>query len=154
MPTIFDLEVGNAVAVDVAADDRDVVGGASLVEGLVTKLALLARESFRADKPEPLVARAAGVGVDPREIDVVQSRLEIGDDVAGAGPDRRFIESVEIEHVTAGAAGQCVAAEAAGEPSLPPPPTQRIGASIAGKGIGERRADDVLDADQPIARPL
>jgi hypothetical protein len=40
-----DLESANAVAVGVAADNRDVVGGAGLIDGLVAKLAGLSHRS-------------------------------------------------------------------------------------------------------------
>ena len=84
----LDLEVGNAIAIDVAADEREVIGGAGLVECLVAQLALPAAKSCVPMNLKSLVAPAAGVGVDIPEIDVIQSALEVGDDIAGGGPDR------------------------------------------------------------------
>ncbi|MDK1373282.1 MULTISPECIES: hypothetical protein [unclassified Sinorhizobium] len=58
-PGKLDLEVGAAVAGDVAVDDRLVVGGTGGVEGLVDQLSGLARERARTTPGEGLIAREA-----------------------------------------------------------------------------------------------
>src|SRR5215510_1224892 len=90
-PGQLDLEVGNSVAVDIAADDRDVVRCARLIECLVAKLADVAVEVLRADELEGLVVLAGGVRVDAREIDLVLPRLEVRDDIVGEGPGPRIV---------------------------------------------------------------
>src|SRR5262245_55428242 len=90
----LDLEVSHAVAIDVPADDGHVVCGASLIERLVTQLAGFAVKRLGADELECLVARAAGVRIDIREINMVRSRLEVGDDIANAGPDRSLVDRI------------------------------------------------------------
>jgi len=87
-PGQLNLEVGKPVAVNIAADDLDVVGSTGLVERLVVKLSGPAVKILRPDEPEVLVALSGRVRVDGREIDLVLAGLEVGDDVAQAGPDR------------------------------------------------------------------
>src|SRR5215470_4359201 len=146
----LDLEVGDAVAIDVAAHDGDVVGGAGLVERLVMQFARLAAKRLRADELERLVARFARIGVDGREIDVVQPRLKVGDDVADTGPDRRLVDRLEIEHVMIGAARQRVAAKTAGDHVAAAATVEGIGAGVAGDDVSKRRTGHVLDADQRV----
>jgi hypothetical protein len=145
-----DLEVGNEVAIDIAADNRDVVGGACLVEGLVTQFARPAVKILCADELETLVTGAGGVRIDIPEIDVVQSRLEVGDEIAVRGPDRGLVERIEVEDVAISTTGERVAAKTAGEAVVASAAAERIGAAVADQGIGERRARDVLDAYEPL----
>ena len=91
------LKVGNTIAIDVAADEREVSGIADLVEYLVAQLALPAAKALRANEPETLVTPAGGVGIDTAEIDVIQSLLEVCDDIAGVGPDHAVCQRVEVE---------------------------------------------------------
>src|SRR5262245_51591851 len=146
----LDLEIGNAVTVDVAADHRDVVDRAGLVEHLVLQFALLAREVFRADEPEPLIARAGRVGVDARQVDVVHPPLEISDDITDAGTDRAVGDGVEVEDIPISATRERVAPETAGEHVNATAAAERIGAGITGERVGKSRSGDVLDPREPI----
>src|SRR5215470_13487726 len=82
-PVQLDLEVGNPVAVEIAADDRNVVGSAGLIELLVAKFACTAVKVLRADESEGLIALFGRVRIDARKIDLVLPRMEVSDDIAG-----------------------------------------------------------------------
>jgi len=53
---------------------------------LVVQLARFAPKALRTNELERLVARAGRIRVDAGEINVVQSQLEVGDDVADRPP--------------------------------------------------------------------
>jgi Ca2+-binding RTX toxin-like protein len=59
-PYELNLEVSNAVAIDVSTDHRNIVAGTSLVERLVAQLALPAAKILRANEPEALVTPTCG----------------------------------------------------------------------------------------------
>src|SRR5262245_2421686 len=149
-PEDLDLEIGDAITVDVAADDSDVVGRAGLIERLVVQLSSLAAEVPRPNQTEALVAGARGIGINISEVDFIDTVLKIGNDIANAGTDTTLGDRVEVEHVVASATGQRVATEVAGQPVVASPAAQRVRPGIAGEHIGEGRANDVLDADQPV----
>src|SRR5262245_8395074 len=149
-PEDLDLEIGDAITVDIAADDSDVVGRAGLVERLVVQLGSLTAEISRANETEALVARARGVGINISEVDCIHTALEICDDIADAGTDATLGDRVEVKHVVASATGQRVATEVAGQTVVASPAAQRVRPGIAGEHIGEGSANDVLDADQPV----
>ena len=110
-----------------------------LVERLVVKLSGPAVKILRPDEPEVLVALSGRVRVDGREIDLVLAGLEVGDDVAQAGPDRTSSPTeLKSKMVVAGAAGQHVVTEAAGEQVVAGAAVERIGTGVSSELIGER----------------
>src|SRR5262245_59963266 len=146
----LDLEVRNTVTVNVAADDGDVVGRADLIEGLVAHFSALAAEIPDPNETEALVARARGAGIDTAEVDLIDTVLKIGDDIANAGTDAALGGRVEVEQVVSSATGQRVATEVAGQAVVASPAAQRGRSGIAGDHVGEGSAKRVLDADQPV----
>src|SRR5262249_35881629 len=124
-PVQLDLEVGNPVAVEIAADDRNVVGSAGLIELLVAKFACTAVKVLRADESEGLIALFGRVRIDARKIDLVLSRMEVSDDIAGAGPGRRVGNRVEIEHIVTCTARQRVLTKTTGEQVIASAAAQR-----------------------------
>src|SRR5262245_27693975 len=149
-PGDLDLEVGNAVTVDIAGDDSDVVGGARLVECLVAKLARLAAKFPGATETEALVATARSIGVDGAQIDVVHARPEVGDRVTVARPHPALGERVEVKHVAASTTGERIAPETAGEMVVTGTAVERVRSAVADKRVGERGADGDLDAYETV----
>ena len=146
----LDLEISNAVAINVAADEREIVGSAILVKRLVVQLALPSAKLLRSDEPEALVAAAGRVGVDIPEIDIIQSPLEVRDNVAAAGTDRTVCQGIEVEHIGTGTPGQRIAPQPAHQAVVAPAAAERVRRNIAGERVSEGRANDVLDATELV----
>lgn len=87
----LDLEIRDAVAIDVTKNDGLVAGGASHIFHAPLQLATdtgKGRARHR-EEAERLIARKRGVGVDGGEIELVLARREVGDDIARRSPRRR-----------------------------------------------------------------
>jgi len=104
-PGQLNLEVGNPVAVNIAADDRDVVGSTGLVERLVVKLSGPAVKILRPDEPEVLVALSGRVRVDGREIDLGECRAEITDLIATHGCKVLAVDLTDVRLLPSGLLG-------------------------------------------------
>src|SRR5262245_60551656 len=112
--------------------------GIGLDNGLTTHLRIAqltgSTEGSCADECEGLISGDTSIGVERQKVNYISDRipipLEIGDDVAVAGPDTRFIEGVVNEGVIAGATGHGVVSGATDENVVP---------ASAGKAVGPRR---------------
>src|SRR5690606_10866353 len=62
---------------------------------------------------EGLVASNPAVGINRRQVDLVDALLEVGDHVTIASARAHLVDSLEHEHVATSAAGQRIAARAA-----------------------------------------
>ena len=132
----LDLEVGNAVAVDVAL--QQAAGEAELAGG--------ARESSLADQVEGLVAAGGRIGVDVLQVDpVVFGMLEALDEVVlGAHPALGHL--VEIEGVGTGAAELHVPAEAADQQVVAVLALEQVLAAFAEQLVVAGPALDMVEA--------
>lgn len=120
-----DLHVGGGVAVDVGPH-HDPVGCAHLPDAV--------GPCRRAAKPERLVARCCGIGVDRCKVDPVDARNEILDGILG-GADRAVACGAEHEHIRdpiPRAATHEVGPGPADDPVGTAPPRDRV---VAGPGI-------------------
>jgi len=77
----FDLEVGTAIAVEFREDDRAVARRARVL-WLAVDEAARASKRARAAEREGLFAARTRVGIDRGQIDLVEARREVRDDIA------------------------------------------------------------------------
>src|SRR3990172_2005352 len=103
----LDLEIGPAVAVNVATDNRLVLGSSRQIDDREMELAGRVMKCLAADELEFLVA-AAGLCVDRRKVDRIGAG-EIRDDIPLGAP-LRMRQRREVEIVTDRPAGQKILA--------------------------------------------
>jgi len=156
----LNLEVMNAVAVQVALDNGSIIRGSSLVfivpserASLVVERGILLRQEM-----EGSIALRRAIRIYRRDVDLIDAFLEVGDDVAvRAGPgfrrcfeDKRIRADATGHDVLSGTTNDDVRAGAAVQLVRAGPAIENVAAAIAGQHVVVAGASHVFDADELV----